>query len=87
MSRDAIELLKPSFSTRHLLLFGIGELNVRAIRFRQYAVAVSSKQAGATYTVEFVKQWRERFAACTCKAGEREQACYHIAVDRAILNF
>ncbi len=68
---------------------------VRVIHFRRYAV--TNKQTGATYTVEFVKQGKEKLAGCTCKAGERGNACYHvaaaasihmmIAADRAALQF
>jgi hypothetical protein len=50
---------------------------VRVIRFRTYAV--TNKQTGATYTVQFTRQGRDKFAGCTCKAGKRGQACYHIA--------
>ncbi len=40
---------------------------------------VTNKATGATYTVECAKRGGKRFAHCTCKAGERGQACYHIA--------
>ena len=40
---------------------------------------VTNKQTGATYTVECSKREGRRFAACTCKAGERGQASYHVA--------
>ena len=40
---------------------------------------VSNKATGATYTVECAKRDGKRFAHCTCKAGIRGNACYHIA--------
>ncbi len=50
---------------------------VRINRFGSYIV--TNKATGATYTVECDKRNGKRFAACSCKAGERGQACYHIA--------
>lgn len=50
---------------------------VRVNRFGSYAV--TNKQTGATYTVECRKQDGKRFVHCSCKAGERGQACYHVA--------
>jgi uncharacterized protein YjhX (UPF0386 family) len=68
---------------------------VRVARFGSYIV--TNKTTGATYTVECVKRDGKRFAGCTCKAGERGQACYHVAAavsahlqlaaERAALNF
>jgi uncharacterized Zn finger protein len=68
---------------------------VRVIKFGSYTV--TNKATGATYIVECEKRDGKRFASCTCKAGERGQACYHvaaavsahlqIAVERAVLNF
>ncbi len=40
---------------------------------------VQNKQTGATYNVVCMKRDGRRFASCTCKAGERGQACYHVA--------
>jgi len=64
-------------------------------RFGSYTV--TNKATGATYTVECMKREGKRFAHCTCKAGERGQACYHLAsavaahiqlaTERATLNF
>ncbi len=64
-------------------------------KFGSYTV--TNKTTGATYTVECVKRDGKRFASCTCKAGERGQACYHVAAavsahmqlaaERAALNF
>jgi len=64
-------------------------------RFGSYTV--TNKATGATYTVECSKRDNKRFAHCTCKAGERGQACYHaaaavgahivLAAERATLNF
>jgi hypothetical protein len=50
---------------------------VRINSFGSYTV--TNKQTGATYTVECLKRSGRRFAACSCKAGERGQACYHVA--------
>lgn len=50
---------------------------VRVNQFGKYTV--QNKQTGATYTVECQKRDGKRFAHCTCKAGERGQACYHVA--------
>ena len=50
---------------------------VRVNQFGSYIV--SNKATGASYTVECAKRDGKRFAHCTCKAGERGQACYHIA--------
>ncbi len=68
---------------------------VRVNRFGNYTV--ENKQTGAAYTVECIKRDGRRFAHCTCKAGMRGQACYHIAAavgahiqlaaERATLNF
>jgi len=68
---------------------------VRIRRFGCYTV--TNKQTGTTYTVECTKRDGKRFASCSCKAGERGQACYHVAAaaaahvqlaaDRAALNF
>lgn len=68
---------------------------VRVIEFRTYSV--TNKLTGATYTVRFSKQGADKFADCTCKAGERGTVCYHlaaaigahmqIAAERAALNF
>jgi len=68
---------------------------VRINQFGSYIV--TNKATGATYTVECQKRDGKRFASCTCKAGERVQACYHIAAavsahlqlaaERASLNF
>jgi hypothetical protein len=68
---------------------------VRVVKFGIYTV--TNKATGATYNVECIKHDGRRFASCTCKAGERGQACYHIAaavsahlqiaVERAVLNF
>jgi len=50
---------------------------VRVNRFGSYTV--TNKQTGATYTVECMKREGKRFASCSCKAGERGNACYHVA--------
>lgn len=58
---------------------------------------VINKQTGARYSVQCLKRDGKRFAACSCKAGERGNACYHVAAavsahivlaaERATLNF
>ncbi len=68
---------------------------VRVNKFGSYTV--TNKATGTIYTVECAKRDGKRFASCTCKAGERGQACYHVAaavsahlqlaVERATLNF
>jgi hypothetical protein len=68
---------------------------VRINRFGSYTV--TNKETGATYNVVCMKREGKRFAHCTCKAGERGQACYHalaavsahiqLAADRAALDF
>jgi uncharacterized protein YjhX (UPF0386 family) len=50
---------------------------VRVNRFGSYTV--TNKQTGATYTVECMKRDGKRFASCSCKAGERDRLCYHVA--------
>jgi len=68
---------------------------VRVNRFGSYTV--TNKATGATYTVECAKRDGKRFASCTCTAGTRGTACYHVAAavsahlqlaaERAALNF
>ena len=68
---------------------------VRINRFGSYSV--TNKATGATYTVECAKRDSKRFASCTCTAGQRGNACYHVAAavaahiqlaaERAALNF
>jgi uncharacterized protein YjhX (UPF0386 family) len=68
---------------------------VRVAKFGHYTV--TNKTTGATYEVTCEKRDGKRFASCTCKAGERGQACYHVAAavsahlqlaaERAVLNF
>ncbi len=50
---------------------------VRVNCFGSYTV--TNKTTGATYSVECLKQDGKRFAHCSCKAGQRGQACYHVA--------
>lgn len=40
---------------------------------------VENKETGARYNVVCLRKDGKRFAHCTCKAGERGQACYHVA--------
>jgi hypothetical protein len=68
---------------------------VRVAKFGSYTV--TNKTTLATYTVECVKRDGKRFGHCSCEAGKRGQACYHLAAavsahmqlaaDRAALNF
>ncbi len=68
---------------------------VRVAKFGSYTV--TNKTTGATYEVTCEKRDGKRFASCTCKAGERGTACYHVAAavsahmqlaaERAALNF
>lgn len=68
---------------------------VRIVKFGSYSV--TNKQTGATYTVICEKRNTKRLAHCSCKAGERGTACYHVAAavsahmqlaaERAALNF
>ncbi len=50
---------------------------VRVNAFGSYTV--TSKQTGATYSVTSEKRDGNRFASCTCRAGELGRACYHLA--------
>jgi hypothetical protein len=50
---------------------------VRVNCFGSYTV--TNKATGATYTVTCEKRNGVRLAHCDCKAGQRGQACYHIA--------
>jgi len=50
---------------------------VRVNCFGSYSV--TNRQTGATYTVTCEKRNGERFADCSCQAGTRGQACYHVA--------
>ncbi len=40
---------------------------------------VTNKTTGATYSVECLKQDGKRYAHCSCEAGKRGRACYHLA--------
>jgi hypothetical protein len=50
---------------------------VRVNCFGSYTV--TNKQTGATYSVECLKQDGKRYAHCSCEAGERGRAGYHVA--------
>ncbi len=46
--------------------------------FRQYHV--TNRATGARYTVDFfVRRDGKRFGACSCKAGQHDIACKHLA--------
>ena len=51
--------------------------HISVVKFGSYTV--TNKTTGATYSVECLKQDGKRFAHCSCKAGQRGQACYHVA--------
>jgi len=50
---------------------------VRVNNFGSYTV--TNKATGATYAVSCEKRNGQRFASCSCRAGERGLACYHVA--------
>lgn len=50
---------------------------VRVNCFGSYTV--TNKTTGASYTVECLKRDGKRFAHCSCEAGKRGRACYHVA--------
>ncbi len=50
---------------------------VRVNAFGSYTV--TNKTTGATYSVECLKRDGKRFAHCSCEAGKRGRACYHLA--------
>jgi hypothetical protein len=50
---------------------------VRFIAERHFTVV--SPVSGNQYEVKFDVIDREKFGSCTCKAGQRGTACYHIA--------
>ena len=68
---------------------------VRIRRFGSHIV--ENKRTGAQYTVTCEKRDGKRFASCSCVAGTRGKACYHVAAavsahmqlaaERAALNF
>ena len=45
--------------------------------FRQYKV--TNRDNGNQYVVNFFVRNGKRYAGCTCKAGERNLACKHLA--------
>jgi hypothetical protein len=45
--------------------------------FRQYRV--TNRDNGNQYVVNFFLRNGKRYAGCTCKAGERNLACKHLA--------
>jgi uncharacterized Zn finger protein len=45
--------------------------------FRQYRV--TNRDNGNQYVVNFFVRNGKRYAGCTCKAGERNLACKHLA--------
>ncbi len=50
---------------------------VKVTGWRRYEVR--NRQTGATYSVNFEVIDGARFAHCTCKAGQLDRCCYHIA--------
>lgn len=53
-------------------------LTVRATNAsRQYRV--TNRETGAVYMVNFYVRSGQRFGHCTCKAGQHDRACKHLA--------
>ncbi len=50
---------------------------VKITGWRRYEVR--NRQTGATYSVNFEVIDGARFAHCTCKAGQLDRCCYHVA--------
>jgi hypothetical protein len=50
---------------------------VKVTGWRRYEVR--NRQTGATYSVNFCVIDGARFAHCTCKAGQLDRCCYHVA--------
>lgn len=56
----------------------VGKLSVKFTSiYRQYRV--TNLESGAQYTVNFFVRNSKRYAHCTCKAGENNMACKHVA--------
>ncbi len=72
-----IQLHSPEQLTKAIIKARAVKPFVRINCFGSYSV--TNRQTGATYTVTCEKRNGERFADCTCKAGARGQACYHVA--------
>jgi uncharacterized Zn finger protein len=47
------------------------------VKTRQYKV--TNRETGAQYVVDFFVRHGKRFGHCTCKAGQRNIACKHLA--------
>jgi hypothetical protein len=55
-----------------------GKLVVRMTAiFRQYLV--ENRETGSTYTVIFSKRGNHKYAVCTCKGGQNNRVCKHVA--------
>ncbi len=50
---------------------------VKITGWRRYEVR--NRQTSATYNVIFHVMDGARFASCTCKAGQLDRCCYHVA--------
>lgn len=59
-----------------------GSLFVGFIRFRQYAV--TNRQSGRVYNVNFFVRSGRRFGHCDCPAGTNHQVCKHLAAAAAV---
>src|SRR5262249_59230271 len=57
--------------------------HVRAISADERTYSVTGSK-GDRYTVKFVVVNGLKLAECDCKAGQREQLCYHIAAAAAV---
>jgi uncharacterized Zn finger protein len=78
-----IELKSKETLTKAIARAKRGRLFVQATSiFRQYAV--TNRQTGAQYTVNFFVREARRFATCTCKGGLNHQACKHVAAAAAL---
>lgn len=74
-----IELVSADQLTKATERAKAGNLFVQSTTiFRQYRV--TNRDNGSQYVVNFfVRRDGKRFGGCTCKAGERNLACKHLA--------
>lgn len=56
-------------------------VRVQWVTGREFRV---TNQQGAEYTVRFDVVGREKFAACSCSAGQIGQLCYHVPAAAAL---
>ena len=55
---------------------------VQYLWFRCYLV--TSPNSGNQYTVKFQITNGQKFAQCSCKAGQNDMACFHVAAAAAV---